>query len=41
MPAGLMNTAEKDPRNYTTAEAQQAKRADVDPAAIKQALQAA
>lgn len=39
MPAGLANNAEKDPRNYSTAEARQAKRADADPAAIKQALQ--
>jgi len=39
MPRGMMNSAEKDPKNFTLAERQQAKRLGKDPREIKQALQ--
>ena len=39
MPAGLVNSAEADPRNFTRAEWQQAKRAERDPAALKELFQ--
>lgn len=39
MPAGLVNSAEADPRNFTRAEWQQAKRADRDPRELKEAFQ--
>jgi hypothetical protein len=35
MPAGLANSAERDPRNFTRAEWQQAKRAERDPRELK------
>ena len=41
MPRGLINAAERDPRNFTLAEWQQAKRQGVDPRWTKQALQRA
>ncbi len=39
MPAGLVNSAERDPRNFTRAEWQLAKRAEHDPATLKGAFQ--
>ena len=39
MPRGLMNSAERDPLNFTLAEWQQARRANTDPRVIKGALQ--
>jgi hypothetical protein len=39
MPRGLVNTAERDPTNFTLDEWQKAKRAGVDPRWIKQAVQ--
>ncbi len=39
MPSGLVNTAERDPTNFTLAEYQKAKRQSVDPRWIKQAVQ--
>lgn len=39
MPRGLMNSQARDPRNFTLAEWQQAKRIGKDPRAIKTALQ--
>jgi len=36
MPRGLMNSAERDPLNYTLAEWQQAKRVEQDPRVLKQ-----
>ncbi|MEM8773000.1 MAG: relaxase [Pseudomonadota bacterium] len=39
MPRGMMMSAERDPKNFTLAEWQQAKRAGKNPRAIKQALQ--
>lgn len=39
MPAGLIDPARRDPRNFTLAEWQQAKRQDKDPRAIKSAFQ--
>ena len=39
MPRGLMNSAERDPRNFTLAEWQQTKRNGKDPRAIKTAMQ--
>ena len=39
MPLGLVNSAERDPRNFTRAEWQQVKRADHDPATLKEAFQ--
>lgn len=39
MPPGLANSAERDPRNFSRAEWQQAKRAEHDPAALKEAFQ--
>ena len=39
MPRGLMNSAERNPLNFTLAEWQQARRANTDPRVIKGALQ--
>ena len=39
MPLGLVNSKERDPRNFTLAEWQQAKRIGKDPRAIKTAIQ--
>ena len=39
MPAGLANSAERDPRNFTREEWQQAKRADKDPRELKELFQ--
>lgn len=39
MPRGLMDTKERDPRNFTLAEWQQAKRMDRDPAHLKATIQ--
>lgn len=39
MPRGLVNSRESDPRNYTLAEWQQAKRVGKDAAAIKTDIQ--
>ena len=39
MPSGLVNSAEADPRNFTRAEWQQAKRAEWDPRALKETFQ--
>lgn len=39
MPAGLIDPSRRDPRNFTLAEWQQAKRQDKDPRAIKSAFQ--
>ncbi|MEM1395822.1 MAG: relaxase/mobilization nuclease domain-containing protein [Pseudomonadota bacterium] len=39
MPRGLMNSAERDPANFTLAEWQQAKRTGVDPRETKSAIQ--
>lgn len=39
MPAGLTNSAERDPRNFTREEWQQAKRAEKDPGALKELFQ--
>lgn len=39
MPPGLVNSAERDPRNFTRVEWQQAKRAEHDPAALKGTFQ--
>ena len=39
MPAGLANSAERDPRNFTREEWQQAKRADRDPRELKEMFQ--
>jgi len=41
VPKGLIDSRQRDPRNFTHAEYQQAKRAKKDPKAIKQALQSA
>ncbi|MFZ2171643.1 MAG: hypothetical protein WAW61_18640, partial [Methylococcaceae bacterium] len=41
MPRGLANSQERDPRNFTLAEWQQAKRAGQDPRAVKAAFQGA
>ena len=39
MPRGMMMSAQRDPKNFTLSEWQQARRAGKDPKAIKQALQ--
>lgn len=39
MPAGLVNSAERDPRNFTREEWQQAKRAEKDPRELKELFQ--
>ena len=39
MPRGLENAAERDPRNFTLAEWQQARRQGIDPRWLKQAVQ--
>ena len=39
MPSGLVNSAERDPRNFTRAEWQQAKRASLDPRTLKEMFQ--
>lgn len=39
MPRGLANSEERDPLNFTLAEWQQAKRAEVDPRKVKEAIQ--